>query len=133
MTAPPTELLRKEHSIWANFPTMEESRESYIKDCQPDIDEKDIHPFANYYSTVTLLNPEVQSKDDFSRCMVEEMVKDGLSQNRMNKIVGKSSLNSDIREKVKQIIQSSETKSALRKAKAQKGEVIEAPKIPEGR
>ncbi len=109
----PTELLQKEHNIWENFPTMEESRENYIKDCKADLDPKDTYRAANYYSIVTLLNPEVKSAEDFSRCMVEEMVKDGITPGRMNKIADQSKLHVEMREKIKQIVQSPETKTAI--------------------
>ena len=129
----PTELLQKKHRLWDNFPDMEESRENYIRDCRPELDMKEPHAVANYYSTVTMLNPEVKSAENFTRHMVEEMVKDGISQNRMIRIADKSSLNPDIRENLKQAIQSPETKSAIRKAKVQKSEASETAEISESR
>ena len=98
---------------------MEESRENYIKDCKADLNMKDVYQVANYYSIVTLLNAEVNSAEDFSRRMVEEMVKDGITQNRMIRIIEKSQASAEMREKLKQIAQSSETKSALRKVRVQ--------------
>jgi len=114
----PTELLQRGHTIWDNFPTMEESSENYIKDCKADLDIKDAYRAANYYSIVTLLNPEVKSAEDFSRCMVEEMVKDGITPGRMNKIIEQSRVHAELKEKIKQIVQSPETKTAIRKVKA---------------
>ena len=127
----PTELLKREHAIWENFPTMEESRENYIKDCKADLDVKEGYRAANYYSIVTLLNPEVNSAEDFSKRMVEEMVEDGLSQSRMNKIADQSGLHVAVKEKIKQIVQSPETKSAVRKIRAQRNEAAEATEADE--
>lgn len=129
----PTELLQKEHNILENFPTMEESRENYIKDCKADLDPKDTYRAANYYSIVTLLNPEVKSADDFSRCMVEEMVKDGITPGRMNKIADQSKLHVEMREKIKHIVQSPETKTAIRKMKAQTSGTVEDKDISDAR
>ena len=129
----PTELLQRVHTIWENFPTMEESRENYIKDCKADLDIKDTYRAANYYSIVTLLNPEVQSAEDFSKCMVEEMVKDGITPGRMNKIVEQSRVHGELKDKIKQLVQSPETKSAVRKVKAQMGESAETVEITDAR
>ena len=129
----PTELLQRVHTIWENFPTMEESRENYIKDCKADLDIKDTYRAANYYSIVTLLNPEVQSAEDFSKCMVEEMVKDGITPGRMNKIVEQSRVHGELKEKIKQLVQSPETKSAVRKVKAQTSEPDETAEIADVR
>ena len=129
----PAELLQRVHTIWENFPTMEESRENYIKDCRADLDVKDTYRASNYYSIVTLLNPEVESAEDFGKCMVEEMVKDGITPGRMNKIVEQSRLHTELKDKIKQLVQSPETKSALRKVKAQKSEPSETAENTEAR
>ena len=129
----PTEILQRVHPIWENFPTMEESRENYIKDCKADLDIKDTYRAANYYSIVTLLNPEVNSAEDFSKCMVEEMVKDGITPGRMNKIIEQSRVHVELKEKIKQIVQSPETRSAIRKAKTQMNEQAETTEITDAR
>lgn len=129
----PTGLLQKRHTIGDNFPTMEESRENYIKDCKADLNMKDVYQAANYYSIVTLLNPAVNSAEDFSKRMVEEMVKGGITQNRMMRIIEKSQVHAEMREKIKQIAQSPETKSALRKVRVQANVAPENDKTTDGR
>lgn len=129
----PTEILQRVHPIWENFPTMEESRENYIRDCKADLDIKDTYRAANYYSIVTLLNPEVNSAEDFPKCMVEEMVKDGITPGRMNKIIEQSRVHVELKEKIKQIVQSPETRSAIRKAKTQMNEQAETAEITDAR
>ena len=112
---------------------MEESRENYIKDCKADLNMKEFYQAANYYSIVTLLNAEVNSAEDFSRRMVEEMVKDGITQNRMMRIIEKSQVHAEMREKIKQIAQSPETKSALRKVRVQANVAAENDKTTDAR
>ena len=129
----PTDLLKKKHTIGENFPTMEESRENYIKDCKADLNMKEVYQAANYYSIVTLLNPEVNSAEDFSKRMVEEMVRDGITQNRMMKIIEKSQVHAEMREKIKQIAQSPETKSSLRKIRNPSSENTDTNKITDSR
>lgn len=118
----PTEILKKEMPMEENFPTMEESRENYIKDCHSDLDPKDYYRLANYYNIVTLLDPEVATTEDFCRSIVEEMTKDGVTAARMKKITEHSIVHNDVKEKLYLFIQSPNTKAVLRKERVQGNE-----------
>ena len=65
--------------------------------------------------------------------MVEEMVKDGITPGRMNKIIEQSRVHVELKEKIKQIVQSPETRSAVRKVKAQINEQAETAEITDAR
>ena len=114
----PTNLSVSEHSILNNLPIVEESRENYIRTFHASFDPKDSYRAADYYYNVALLNPNINSAEDFSRRIVAEMVKDGITQNRMQKIVEHLPIKGEIKQAIGTIIQSSEIKSAIRRAKS---------------
>ena len=129
----PTKLSVSEHSILNNLPAIEESRENYIKTFHASFDPKDSYRAADYYYNVTLLNPNINSTEDFSRRIVTEMIKDGITQNRMQKIVEHLPIKGEIKQAIGTIIQSAETKSAIRKVKNAANKNIENEEFEETR